>query len=253
MILDRYDDRRAKREIDTELYQKIATAPLPDVKRLIAAGANPNEPVYNDINDDFYTVHRAALNPDISVLQYLVSLGVDPCRMDFWGRQPLAFAVRSNPLTFAKYLVEELGNKPDYEDMDGGTAIAEAVLNPHIEVLDYVLDKGSDINAGAICTLPIEIALKHGTIERIAYLLDHGADIAFVGESVCFAPMSNLRFLLERGFDPNTMDDSDENRVIDHLDPKRRALFEEFGGKVLNPDAEKYYKMYPDEMPSGDE
>ena len=252
MITDRYENRRAKREIDTKLYQMIATASLSDVKRLIDAGANPNAPVYNDINDDFYTIHRAALNSDINVLKYLVSIGVDPCRKDFWWRQPLAFAVRNNPLQFAKYLVEELGNKPDYEDMDGGTAIAEAALNPHIEVLDYVLDKGSDINAGAICTVPIEIALKHGTVERIAYLLDHGADISFASESVWCAPMANIRFLLERGFDPNSMDDWDKDRVIDHLDPKRRALFEEFGGTVLNPDAEKYYLMYQDEMPRDD-
>ena len=63
---------------------------------------------------------------------------------------------------------------------------------------------------------------------------------------------ANLRFLLEKGFNPNKMDDFDEARLIDHLDPKRRALFEEFGGAVLNPDAEKYYLSYPEEMPKED-
>lgn len=252
MITDRYEDRRAKREIDTELYHKIAKAPLSDIKRLIEEGANPNESVYDSIGANFYTVHRAALNPDISVLKYLVSLGVDPCRMDFWGRQPLAFAVRKNPVEFASCLVEELGNQPDYVDCDGGTAIAEAVLNPHIEVLEYLLDKGSDINEGAMGETPIAIAVKSGTPDRLAYLLDHGADMDAIAESACFAPMANLRFLLKRGFDPNALDDLGDSKVIDHLDPKRRALFEEFGGKVMNPDAEKYYKMYPDEMPTDD-
>ena len=252
MITDRYEDRHAKREIDTELYHKIAKAQLSDIKRLIEAGANPNEPVYDNIGDNFYTIHRAALNPDISVLKYLVSLGVDPCRMDFWERQPLAFAVRKNPVEFASYLVEELGNQPDYVDCDCGTAIAEAVLNPHIEVLEYLLDKGSDINEGAMGETPIAIAVKSGTPDRLAYLLDHGADMDAIAESACFAPMPNLRFLLKRGFDPNALDDFGDSKVIDHLDPKRRALFEEFGGKVMNPDAEKYYKMYPDEMPTDD-
>lgn len=249
MITDRYDNRRAKREIDTELYQRVATASLEDVRQLIANGANPNEPVYNPINDDFYVIHRAALNPDIGVLKYLVSIGADPCQKDYWARQPLAFAVRGNPIEFARYLVEELGNKPDYEDLDGGTAIAEATLNPHIEVLDYVLGKGSDIDEGAMGEIPLEIALKKGSVDRVRYLLDHGARVELVDTAVCFAPIANLRLLLERGFNPNQMDDDDEARLIDHLDPVRRALFEEFGGKVLNPDAEKLYLSYPNEMP----
>ena len=249
MICDKYDNRVAKRDIDTELFRKAATASLEDVRRLVSEGADVNAPVYNDIKDDFYIIHRAALNPDISVLKFLVSQGADPCKQDFWWRQPLAFAVRNNPIEFARYLVEELGNRPDYEDLDGGTAIAEATLNPHIEVLDYVLDKGSDINAGAIGYIPLEIALKRGTPERMAYLIKRGADVSLVCDSVCFAPLSNLRFLLLSGFDPNAMDDDNKARLIDHLDPKRRALFEEFGGSVLNPDAEKLYLSYPNEMP----
>lgn len=249
MIFDRYDNRFAKREIDTELYRKAATASLEDVRRLVSAGANVNAPVYNDIKDDFYIIHRAALNPDISVLKFIVAHGADPCKPDYWARQPLAFAVRNNPIEFARYLVEELGNRPDYEDFDGGTAIAEATLNPHIEVLDYVLEKGSDIDAGAIGAIPLEIALRRGTPERMAYLIKCGADVDLVGESVCFAPLPNLRLLLESGFDPNAMDDDNKARLIDHLDPKRRALFEEFGGAVLNPDAEKLYLLYPNEMP----
>lgn len=252
MIFDRYDNRFAKREIDTELYRIVATASLEDVRCLVSEGADVNAPVYNDIKDDFYIIHRAALNPDISVFKFLVSQGADPSKMDFWARQPLAFAVRNNPIEFARYLVEELGNRPDYEDCDGGTAIAEATLNPHIDVLDYVLDKGSDINAGTIGEIPLEIALKRGTPERIAYLIKHGADVDLVCDSVCFAPLPNLRLLLESGFDPNKMDDFDEARLIDHLDPKRRALFEEFGGSILNPDAEKFYLSYPNEMPQDD-
>ena len=242
----------AEREIDTVLYRMVATASLSEVRGLIENGANPNAPVYNDIHDDFYVIHRAALNPDISVLKYLVSIGANPCQIDFWGRQPLAFAVRKNTVEFAKYLVEEFGNKPDYVDCDGGTAIAEATLNSHIEVLDYVLEKGSDINEGAMGATPIEIALRWETVARMSYLIEKGADINLVDDAVCFAPLVNLRFLLEKGFNPNKMDDFDEARLIDHLDPKRRALFEEFGGAILNPDAEKYYLSYPEEMPKED-
>ena len=54
MIYDKYDDRKAERDIDTELYKMVATASLSEVRDLIERGANPNAVVYNDIDDDFY-------------------------------------------------------------------------------------------------------------------------------------------------------------------------------------------------------
>lgn len=250
MIIDRYQNRRAEREIETELYQKIATASLDEVRRLIEAGANPNAFTCTRNNDDYYfIIHQAALNPDIAVLKYIVSLGVDPCTYDFWERQPLAFAVRKNPIEFARYLVEEHGNDPKYEDADGGIAMAEAALNPNVDVLDYLLDNGAEINGGAIGSSPLEIAVQRGAPDRVAYMLDHGADMDCVEDVICFAPMKNLRLLLDRGFNPNEHA-FEGGRIIDYLDPCRRALFEEYGGEVLNPDAEKLYLRYPDEMPT---
>jgi len=248
MLLDRYYDHRAEREIDTELYRRIATVTLSEVKGLIAAGAMPDVPVRNDINDDFYTIHRAALNPDIEVLKYIVSLGVDPCRYDFWARQPLSFAVRKNPLEFAQYLVG-LGNKANHEDDDGEPVLSEAALNPHTEVLDFLIENGADVNTGGMGDMPLEQAVKHGTSERVKYFIDHGALVKYADDLTLFAaPLENIRLLLENGYDPNKMDDFNEAKVIDHLDPERQALLVEFGGKILNPDAEKHYLTYPEAM-----
>ena len=48
--------------------------------------------------------------------------------------------------------------------------------------------------------------------------------------------------VIEQGYDPNafegTYTDGHQEKVIDKLSPKRRALFEEFGGKVYYPNAE---------------
>lgn len=251
MLLDRYLTHFAKRDIDTKLYQSIATATLAD--DMIASGANPDAPAFNDINDDFYPIHRAAMNPDIEVLKYIVSLGVNPCRYDFWARQPLAFAVRQNTVDFAKYLVG-LGNEADYVDDDGGSVIAEAALNPHIDVLDFLLEQGADIQAGGMGALPLEIAVTKGDVARVKYFIDHGAEIDCIDELDAFcAPLQNLRFILELGYDANTIDDFGDSRVIDHLDPKRQALFKEFGGEILNPNAEKYYLTYPESMPEDEQ
>ena len=252
MLLDD-DIVNADREIDTLFYRRVSTAPLPELMALIEKGANPDAPVYNDIHDDFYAIHQAALNPDLNVLKYIVSLGVNPCRTDFWAREPLAFAVRNNPLPFAEYLVG-LGNRADLVDHDGTSVIAAAALNPHREVLDFLFEHGADPNAGGFYDSALGHALSAGTTERVKYLLDHGAIAEVAVQSDGFrAPLANLRVLLENGCDPNCIDDEEEvpTRMIDHFDPARQALFREFGGEVLNPDAEKFHLMYPAMMPGG--
>lgn len=249
LLLDRDYKNVAKREIDTELYQKASSASLAEIKALVEAGANPDATVYNDIGDDFYAIHRAAMNPDLEVLKYFVSLGVNPCRMDFWAREPLSFAVRKNPIAHARYLVD-LGNKADNCNHDGGTVIAEATFNPYIDVLDFLLENGADLNEGACGSLPLDMAVRKGSVERVKYFIEHGSRIDWVESyEIAFAPMENVRLLLEHGYDPNMMDEEEGTKVIDHLDPKRQALFREFGGVVLKPDAEKYYLTYPEEMP----
>lgn len=252
MIRERIFECHGERGIDTEFYRKASTGTLTELKELIAAGANPDAPIRNDIRDDFYAIHQAALNPDLEVLKYVVSLGVNPCRRDFWARQPLSFAVRENPLPFARYLVE-LGNRADECDDDGETVIAAAALNPHVEVLDYLLSLGADVNDGGMYDLPLGIALYKGTPERVKYFIDHGAELGWAIQVHGFcAPIENLRVVLENGCDPNWLDDEVDGtptRVIDHLDPERQALFREFGGEVLNPNAEKFYKTYPSMMP----
>ena len=164
--------------------------------------------------------------------------------------------MRQNTVDFAKYLVG-LGNEADHVDDDGGSVIAEAALNPHIDVLDFLLEQGADMHAGGMGALPLEIAVRKGDVVRVKYFIDHGAVIDCIDGLAAFcAPLENLRFLLEHGYNPNRMvyfGDSEESRVIDHLDPKRQALFMEFGGEILNPNAEKYYLIYPESMPEDEQ
>ena len=240
-MLDRYMTHKLEREIDLRLYRQLATASLSEVREMVAAGADPKTQAIDDLGHWHCMIHRAALNPDLEVLKFLVAAGEDPCRMDFWAREPLSFAARRNPLSHVEYLVS-LGNRADHEDCDGGTVIAEAALNPHEEVLDFLLDHGADLDAGAMGEGPLPIALNRGSADRVKYFIEHGATISYVDALAVYnAPVANLRVLLECGYDANHFDLMGTDRVIDHLDEERRRLFEQFGGKVLNPDAEKYH------------
>ncbi len=235
--------RDTVRPIDFDFYVTASRGTVDDLKQLIDKGANPDAPVYNDIDDDLYAIHQAALNPDVNVLKCFVSLGINPCRTDFWWRQPLAFAVRKNSLEMVKYLVEA-GNDPCRVDMDGMSVLGESAVNPDIRVIEYLMSRGAKVDDGADDRTELGYALTDGTPERMQFFMDHGADLAMAMEIKCYwAPLENLRYALERGYDPNSFEDGTyadghREKVIDHLTPKRRALFEEFGGRVHYPNAE---------------
>ena len=235
-------ERDTVRSIDFDFYVTASRGTVDDLKALISRGANPDAPIYNDMDDAFYAIHQAALNPDINVLKYIVSLGVDPCRSDFWWRQPLAFAVPKNSLEIVRYLVD-MGNDPCRLDIDGHSVLSEAALNPDIRVVEYLMSKGARVDDAASGCTELCHALSNGTVERMRFFIAHGANLSHAMRSSCYwAPLENIRYALEQGYDPNSFEgtytDGHQEKVIDQLSPKRRALFEEFGGKVYYPNAE---------------
>jgi hypothetical protein len=227
----------AVRPVDFEFYIAASRGTVDELKQLIAQGANPDAPVYDDADNDFYAIHQAALNPDVNAIRYVVSLGVDPCRVDHWGRQPLAFAVRRNSLEVARYLVE-VGNDPCRQDNDGQSVLSEAALNPDIQVVEYLMSLGAKVDSGAAYMSELGRALAFGTPERMQFFMDHGADLARAMEAKAnCAPLENIRYALEHGYDPNTFcwrahNEGPREKVIDKLSPKRRKLFMEYGGKL---------------------
>ena len=237
------------RQIDVDFYLACRTASVKKLKEMLELGANPNAAWYNDIGDDYYPVHQAALNPDFEVLKLVIASGADPCQCDFWSAQPLAYAVRQGSLERVRYLIGQ-GNDPAREDLDGSTVFFEAAANPDVRVLELLLEHGADMNEGATDMSPMSRALVDSTPERVKWLADRGAYMNDAVEQKAYrAPLENLRTILECGYDPNAFDeDSEDTKVIDHLDPRRQALFEEFGGTVLNRDAEKYYLTYKGEI-----
>lgn len=239
------EKRDQVRPIDWEFYLAASHASVPDLKRLIANGANPDAPIYNDIDDDFYAIHEAACNPDLAVLEFLVSLGIDPCKKDFWEAEPLEHAVRKNSLEVVRWLVEH-GNDPTSVDVDGCSVLGQAALNPDIRVIEYLLEQGAEIDSGADDCTGLRHALIRGTPERMKFFMDRGANLERAMDCGCaYAPLENIRFALESGYDPNTFThgmyaNGQRSKVMDHLDEPRQALFREFGGEIYWKDAERF-------------
>jgi ankyrin repeat protein len=226
--------------LDEALYQACAEGTVEEVRALLARGANPNTPHWEvpwydedgDMRENYYCIHEAALNPDLGVLEALVEAGADPNQVNYWGQQALANAVCHNTLEAVRRLVK-LGNDPNRCDDDGGSVLSWAALNPDIRVVEFLLERGAELDNTAWDETELCLALKDGTPERVRFFLEHGSDMSKVrAETLADAPWDNLRVLLEHGYDPDpTVSGAmcpKDTRLLDILDPERRALFEEF-------------------------
>ena len=236
-------DKHAMRDIDVMLYNVCAKGSVREVERLVGLGADPSAPHWekpwpedldeNLYTEDYYCVHEAAKNPDIGVLDALVRHGAEPNKREYWGRQPLAYAGRFNSIEMVRRLVE-LGNDPGNCDDDGGTVLSWAALNPDVRVLDFLIEHGAEVGDACYGGMELDIALTSGTPDRVRYFVGRQSELmkSVSTQSVVDAPLENIRALLECGFDPNQADGYGDGRIVDSLDPVRKALFVEFGAKA---------------------
>lgn len=230
--------------LDEELYRACAKGSFEEVLALLDKGADPNaphlEPPWPDdldpgiYTEDYYCVHEAAMNPDIRVFDLLVERGANPNQFEYWARQPLAYAGKFNKLEMVRRLVE-LGNNPDTCDDDGGTVLSWSALNPDVRVVEFLLDQGAEIDNTCVGHTELDIVLREGTPDRVRFFVERGSDMESLWSgSFLTAPVENIRAVLECGFDPNFDNGKDGGRLVDTLDPARRALFLEFGAKPVS-------------------
>ena len=110
-------------------------------------------------------------------------------------------------LTNSKY-PQELIN---LADEDGYTPLIHATISENIELMRYLVSQGADVNAmtknGASA---IHYASNDGSVERISFLLDHGANLqcqSIVGTPLHWAAGQQrceaIRYLISRGADIN--------------------------------------------------
>jgi ankyrin repeat protein len=110
---------------------------------------------------------------DVKEASYLTK-----CDIDFFI-PPLYSAVkRSNNLEIVKLLVEA-GFPINYKSKFYPSALSMAILYDNIEIVEYLLDHGAEINSNSddFLMTPIGIAIEHKRIEILKLLVSKGADL----------------------------------------------------------------------------
>ncbi|GAV53589.1 hypothetical protein ZYGR_0AK00910 [Zygosaccharomyces rouxii] len=98
---------------------------------------------------------------------------------DAGGRTRLQIACDKGNLETAKRLIEEDGYDVNDQDNAGNTALHEAALNGHLDVVKLLVDHGADVNVQSyemFKDTPLIDASANGHLPVVKFLLESGAD-----------------------------------------------------------------------------
>jgi ankyrin repeat protein len=214
----------------TPLQWAVFDGNLPEVKRLLAAGANPN--VLNHYGVD--AMQLAADESDTELLRLLLKAGANPNSVNPDGETVLHLVARSGNLDAAKLLVNAGAQVDPRERFGGQTPLMRATARRHPDLVQFLASKGADVNARSAVRdyrrvvtaesrakqldsggfTPLMYAARENCRECIPILLKHGADVTLPdpgGMSPLSIALMNgtwdvAKSLIEAGSDVNQWD-----------------------------------------------
>lgn len=142
------------------------------VKSLIDKGVSPNQKDPRGMP----ILMVAMQENSVKTVDYLINAkGIDLDQANLTNETPLMFAALYGLLPEVKVLVDQ---KQVPVNRSGWTPLHYACTNGHLEIAQFLLDKGAIVDAPSPNeTTPIMMAIRAGNIQLVRLLLDRGADI----------------------------------------------------------------------------
>ncbi len=143
-----------------------------EVKALIDKGMSPNQKDPRGMP----ILMVAMQENSVKTVDYLINVkGIDLDQANLTNETPLMFASLYGLLPEVKVLVDQ---KQVPVNRSGWTPLHYACTNGHLEIAQFLLDKGAVVDAPSPNeTTPIMMAIRAGNIQLVRLLLDRGADI----------------------------------------------------------------------------
>ena len=145
-------------------------------RKLLEAGADPNEPVREDESAFDFAAHRAPRRSKEALLELMLTYGANPSRTRGGTYTPLMGAAQAGDESLVRFLLKA-GANPYRTAANGTNALSEAFLGGNSAVISLLLDAGVDVcavdewNAAS----PLTEALYHLDTDMVALLLERGA------------------------------------------------------------------------------
>ena len=177
--------------ISQELIVAAKSNNLKKIKQLIKKGADVNSEDENGATVLMWAVYKS----DLSLVKFLVENKADFTKKGliyitedksaYYGNL-IAIAVAENKFKILKYLIEEcnidIDDKEYYTETqtdNGWTGLQWAAYKGKIEIAEYLINKGANINANHLAdkTTPLIYALQNQKDETAKFLINKGADV----------------------------------------------------------------------------
>lgn len=162
-------------------------------KKLIEAGAKTD---FLD-NDKNTLLHLALISKKFATAIFLIDLFPDINQLNCFNESYIYLAAGFGPKLFLEKLIGA-GADVNIKECNGQTALHKALMTNTIEVVEYLLEKGADVNAVSNRKeYPILLALKRTPcLPFVKALVRHGANISVKDQN----GLSTLELALESRF-----------------------------------------------------
>lgn len=121
--------------------------------------------------------------PDLTKVKTEIATGNNPAEANRGNHDVVSIAINNNaPLETITYLIEQKGNSVDKTTHDGRLYIHWAASRGNVELVEYLISKGSDINRtddkGAT---PLAFAASNGQVNKAIYetFFNNGLDVNY--------------------------------------------------------------------------
>jgi ankyrin repeat protein len=161
---------------ETPLHIAAAVGSAGSVTALLDAGAGINA-LHTDCG--WTPLHTAADVGAAEMVALLIEHGADLRAVDNVGYAALETAVRAGHISAFNVLLTATLNADLpilRESLDGTSALEEAIIHEHEDIVTILLEAGVDVAASRNGTYPLHLAISHGVEEIAELLLQNGAD-----------------------------------------------------------------------------
>lgn len=145
-------------------------------RKLLEAGADPNEAVREEESAFDFAAHRAPRRARKALLELMLTYGANPSRTRGGSYTPLMGAARAGDEALVRFLLKA-GANPYRTSVSGTNALLEAFIADAPAVIRLLLEADVDVRveADGNGTSPLEEAIFRQDTDMVALLLERGA------------------------------------------------------------------------------
>jgi CDK inhibitor PHO81 len=163
-----------------EVFTRIFLASISDAPNdsllMILESPYVNIQAEDDINER-NCLHEATIYGKDSVLEYALAKGVDPARLDSYGRLPLHYACLKGRLSMLEKLLAAAPDTVDVKDHDNFTPLIHSIVHEKIECVRTLLSHNASAEPSSSSDhIPLNLACQHESIEAVTLLLKRHAE-----------------------------------------------------------------------------